>query len=93
MPEPIAQNLSGKDSYKIFGERVQRDTISKTEIIKILSKYKNAYLKKKNDIVRKIVRTLQTKSSGPMSGVLQEIKILSDKDILKEDLPFIRNYE
>lgn len=72
---------------------MQRDTISKTEIVKILAKYKNGYMKKKNDIIRKIVRTLQGKSDEPMSSLLQEIKILSDKDILKEDLPYIRIYE
>ena len=67
--------------------------MSKTEVVKILSKYKNAYMKKKNDIIRKIVRTLQGKSNTLMNSVLQEIKILGDKDILKEDLPFLRTYE
>ena len=58
-----------------------------------MSKYKNAYIKKKNDIIRKIVRTLQGKSNIPMNSVLQEIKVLGEKDILKEDLPFVRTYE
>lgn len=70
-----------------------RDTISKAEIIKILSKYKNLYMKKKNDIVRKIVKTLQTKTNDPMSSLLNEIKILNEKDVAKDDIPFVKNYE
>ena len=58
-------------------KKTPRDTISKGEIIKMLSKYKNLYIKKKNDIIRKISRTLQTKSNDPINSVLNEIRILN----------------
>lgn len=50
-------------------------------------------MKKKNDIVRKIVKTLQTKTNDPMSSLLNEIKILNEKDVAKDDIPFVKNYE
>jgi hypothetical protein len=43
-----------------------------TEVVKILAKYKGAFLKKKNDLVRKLVKTLQQKTADnePMSSLI-----------------------
>lgn len=39
------------------------------------------------------MKTLQTKTNDPMSSLLSEIKIINEKDIMSNDLPFVRNYE
>jgi len=49
-----------------------RDTVSVSEVVKILAKYKGAFVKKKNDLIRKLVKTLQQKNAEnePMSSLI-----------------------
>ena len=65
----------------ILSDQDKRDTVAASEVVKILSKYKHLYLKKKNDTIRKIIKTLQLKikDNEPLSSYLTEIKILYDK--------------
>lgn len=43
-----------------------------SEVVKILAKYKNVFLKKKNDFIRKITKMFQTKTKAdePLSSIL-----------------------
>lgn len=44
-----------------IAENEIRDTTSVSDVIKILAKYKGMFMKKKNDLIRKLVKTLQLK--------------------------------
>lgn len=52
-------------------------------------------LKRKNDLIRKLVKTLQskTKSDEPLSSLINEIRILNDKEIAETDQCFVKAYE
>ena len=67
--------------------------MAKGDIIQMLSKYKHLYLRKKNDLIKKILKTLLNKTNEPVSSLLSEIKILNERDIGKDDLPYVRAYE
>ena len=72
-----------------------RNAQSVSEVVKILAKYKNLFLRKKNDLVRKIVKTLQTKpkQNEPLSSIINELRILNVKEIEEKDAPFVKAYE
>lgn len=68
----------------------------KPEIIRILSDYKNLYLKKKQEVVRKILKVLTSKDNNSQKflySTLQEISILSEKEYKKDHHLYIRAYE
>ena len=64
-------------------ESDKRETTPVSEVIKILSKYKNSYLRKKNDTIRKVIKTIQlkTKESDPLISYLSDLRILAAKEI------------
>ena len=63
--------------------------------MKILAKYKNQFLKKKNDLIRKIIKTLQGKykENEPLSGLINDIRILNKIEVAEADQPFVKAYE
>ena len=48
----------------------------KEKIIQLLSKYKSSYLRKKNDVIRKILKTMKPKDSkkNPQENLLSTIQ-------------------
>lgn len=42
-------------------ENESRETKPASEVVKMLSKYKNLFLKKKNDLIRMLIKILQSK--------------------------------
>ena len=70
---------------------------NKCIVIKFLSgkllEYKNAIIKKKNDAVRKVVKTLQLKGKDPIESVLSDVKILNEKEVNSKDAVYVRAYE
>jgi hypothetical protein len=61
---------------------VRKDEKIKSEVIKLLSDYKNIYLKKKQEVVKNLMRVLTSKSSEVqnfMYSSLQQITILNER--------------
>lgn len=73
----------------------KRDTTTVSNVIKILAKYKGLYLRKKNDAIRKLIKTIQTKSKDkdPLIGHLTDLRIVPAKEISENDLPYVQAYE
>ena len=51
----------------------------KNEVVKTLSKYKPIILKKKNDAIRKVIKTIQNKGNKITASAIQELTILNEK--------------
>ena len=62
---PVPQEIVFENNFIQKGEpesNDRRDTTPASEVIKILAKYKSIYLRKKNDTIRKVIKTIQTKT-------------------------------
>ena len=73
-----------------------KDDKLRTEMVKVLSQYKDIYLRKKNDVIRSIVRAIfsrdkQTKAN--LYATIMQNRILSDRDMKPDHRLYLQAYE
>ena len=73
-----------------------KDDKLRTEMVKVLSQYKDVYLRKKNDVIRNIVRAIfsrdkQTKAN--LYATIMQTRILSDRDMKPDHRLYLQAYE
>jgi hypothetical protein len=54
-------------------EKIRRDEKLKPEVIKILSEYKNLYIKRKADVVKKTIAILTSRDKKVQANLLQSL--------------------
>jgi hypothetical protein len=95
-PSPDSSWSVSEKEEEVKYDRIRRDEQMRPQVIKILAEYKSLYLKKKQEVVRSLLKLLFSKDGEAqkyMLSSLSQLTILGDREFKKEHQVYVRAYE